>query len=669
MAILSNGDLAALPIGTSNAQAFSRNASDLDEVINGSSEIQTRTGKYILPLAEAIRRIGYEVPVAFTSGLLISRSTQTVTYSGSTYAANPASVPFTTTGTFSAGQWRMLSSVSLQDLANPAFGYGADLIAFSRLTSGAASRTARAKMADIISVKDFGAACNGSTDDSAALTAANTAASAAGLPLVIPGVMHIASAVAITAMIADTMGQIFTPTSLAVVASGQPLRPEWWGADRTNTSDSRAAFVKMFSQAQNRTVLLSGIYKFSAGITVDYGGLAGLNIVGTGASLLTSPALSYNKCALNFNGIPAGQTALLLWRIRGLQMRDFLISHDRGGAGTGISCHIKELDNFSISNVVMESRLGVGGIAWRLGDNDGSDCAFMGNMRNCKVYCNGPAFQIRPVCTTIDLENCYQIGGWFDITGAIYVKLTGCASESAALFGYVVNGSSGVYFDACAGEANGRGLFYVSSGSSGVTIINPYGYGNNASGAVQDGDLLYIDGSAGGNSGITVINPISIGSHANTTSCIGGNDAACYTEIVGTYSGTLLKGIGGSQAWRLHYVHITGELAKQPLSLSLTGWTVAGTAVVAASYIKTSARSADISVTVTPGAASTCAATKGTSYISLPFVSSQPAAVSVIDDNVTGYANGLITQSGTMWAPTISATAAPITFTASLKLA
>lgn len=566
-----------------------------------------------------------------------------------------------------AGAGQAAADALRTDLASSASGKGAEQVGFVQAGAQAVARTMSSKSRDIISAKDFGAACDGATDDSAALMAANTAANSAGLPLVVPGVMHIASAVTITAMIADTMGQIFTPTSLAIVASGQPLRPEWWGADRTNITDSRAAFVKMFSQAQNRTVMLSGIYKFSTGLTVDYGGLAGLNIVGTGASLLTSPALNYNKCALNFDGIAAGQTALLLQRIRGLHIRDFLISHHRGGAGGGITCHVTELDNFSVTNVPMESKLGSGGIGWRFGNNDGEDCAFMGAVRSCKVYSTGVSFQVRPLCTSITFENCYQIGGRFEMTGAIYMKFISCASEAAVFYGYEVANCTGVSFDACAGEANGRGVFYLSNGSSGITFINPFGANNNSSGIAQDGDLLYLDGSAGGNSGITVVNPVSVASHANTTSCIGGSDAACYTEILGTYSGTLLKGIGGSQAWKLGYVHITGELAKQPLTLSLTGWTSVGTPTVTASYVKTSARSVDVTVTVIPG--TSCAATKGASYISLPFISSQPAPVSVVDDSITGYANGLIAQSGTLWAPTIEATASPITFTASLKLA
>lgn len=120
--------LAALPVGTSNAQAFSRNASDLDSVVNGTSSVTTRTGRSVLSIDEAMRRIGYEPPVAFTSGLSIARATQTVIYSGLTYHANPVSVPFTTTGTFSAGQWLLISNITAQDLASTASGKGASLI-------------------------------------------------------------------------------------------------------------------------------------------------------------------------------------------------------------------------------------------------------------------------------------------------------------------------------------------------------------------------------------------------------------------------------------------------------------------------------------------------------------------------------------------------------------
>lgn len=93
------------------------NAQKLDEVINGSAEsFVDRRGVERLTLTGALRLIGFEAPVAFASGLSITRSTQTVTNSGNTYHADPASLPFTTTSTFNGAQWRLVSNVTQADL-------------------------------------------------------------------------------------------------------------------------------------------------------------------------------------------------------------------------------------------------------------------------------------------------------------------------------------------------------------------------------------------------------------------------------------------------------------------------------------------------------------------------------------------------------------------------
>lgn len=93
------------------------NAQKLDEVINGAAEsFVDRRGVERLTLTGALRLIGFEAPVAFASGLAITRSTQTVTNGGNTYHADPASLPFTTTGTFNGAQWRLVSNVTQADL-------------------------------------------------------------------------------------------------------------------------------------------------------------------------------------------------------------------------------------------------------------------------------------------------------------------------------------------------------------------------------------------------------------------------------------------------------------------------------------------------------------------------------------------------------------------------
>lgn len=95
------------------------NAQKLDEVVNGAADfIVDRKGVQRLTLTGALRLIGFEAPVAFSTGLSITRSTQTVTNGGNTYHADPASLPFTTTGTFNGAQWRLVSNVTQADLTS-----------------------------------------------------------------------------------------------------------------------------------------------------------------------------------------------------------------------------------------------------------------------------------------------------------------------------------------------------------------------------------------------------------------------------------------------------------------------------------------------------------------------------------------------------------------------
>ncbi len=114
------------------------NAQKLDELVNGTAEsFIDRRGVQRLTLTGALRLIGFEVPVAFASGLTITRSTQTVTNGGNTYHADPASLPFTTTSTFNGAQWRLASNVTTFDLvayAVPLVG-GAGTIEMAKLTT------------------------------------------------------------------------------------------------------------------------------------------------------------------------------------------------------------------------------------------------------------------------------------------------------------------------------------------------------------------------------------------------------------------------------------------------------------------------------------------------------------------------------------------------------
>lgn len=171
--------LAALPLGTTNAQAFASNAGNIDRLVNGTGAIATRNGKSLLTLDEALRRIGYETPVAFASGLSILRGSQTVINGGLTYHANPASLPFTTTGTFNSAQWLLVSNVTTQDLASTSTGKGLSMLGLQdsadyfppSVTTGEQALAHLGALAKRnANLRDFGAkADNGTTDCSTAL--------------------------------------------------------------------------------------------------------------------------------------------------------------------------------------------------------------------------------------------------------------------------------------------------------------------------------------------------------------------------------------------------------------------------------------------------------------------------------------------------------------------
>jgi len=88
--------------------------------------------------AAAVLSRGYEAPIAYTAGISLTRTTQTVSQLGVVYAPVMASLPFTTSGTFETAKFRVVQ------------GGGRD----------------------IVSVRDFGAVGDGVTPDQAAFVAA-----------------------------------------------------------------------------------------------------------------------------------------------------------------------------------------------------------------------------------------------------------------------------------------------------------------------------------------------------------------------------------------------------------------------------------------------------------------------------------------------------------------
>lgn len=216
------------------------NSEKLDEVVSGTGQYYTdrlgvnrRTLVGIEASADAVLSgLGYLPPVAYASGISLTLSTQTVEYNGEVYAPKVSALPFTTTtwATDSA-KLRLIQGVTAVDLAASG---GASLVGYMPAGTGAVGTTVRAKLRESVSVKDFGASLNGTTDDSTALFNANAAAVAAKVQLLIPGVMHIGTPTTISAPIADGMHQMFSVTSQVTINNGMPVRPDWFGSSAGN---------------------------------------------------------------------------------------------------------------------------------------------------------------------------------------------------------------------------------------------------------------------------------------------------------------------------------------------------------------------------------------------------------------------------------------------------
>ena len=97
----------------------------IDEFVNLQSPqtSPTRTGKTLDTLFgiteranDQVDRVGFEVPVAYTSGLVMSRTSQTVVFMNDVYHA--INVPFTTSGTFETNNFELLRAVTSSDLTH-----------------------------------------------------------------------------------------------------------------------------------------------------------------------------------------------------------------------------------------------------------------------------------------------------------------------------------------------------------------------------------------------------------------------------------------------------------------------------------------------------------------------------------------------------------------------
>lgn len=150
-------------------------ATDCDHIAAIATSTSTtatdRLGNTKKTLQGALLALGWQVPVAYTSGLSMTAGSQTVSYNGELYAPKIADLPFTTSGTFETAKFYVVPGGSIRsDLAETD---GSDLVGFTQSGTGAIARTVQDELRERVTVTQFGAiADNGVTDNYSAFVAA-----------------------------------------------------------------------------------------------------------------------------------------------------------------------------------------------------------------------------------------------------------------------------------------------------------------------------------------------------------------------------------------------------------------------------------------------------------------------------------------------------------------
>lgn len=258
------------PIGSTEAKDLFDNAQNFDRLVNDRSTpsypdrlgVARRTWWGMEQDFNAfLQSTQFEMPpLVYAAGLQILRSTQVVDRAGQLYRVLlPASFPVTLTGVWATDQTVLtpLSDSSLrQDLAAAT---GTDLISFQQSGVSAAVRSVTSRMRDWVSVKDFGAVGDGTTNDTAAVQAAIAAHSNIFFP---PGTYRLQA------------GLTSSNKALRLYGSGKSATILRWDTAVTNaiavTNSAGLGASSRFPFQINDMTLSAGVAAAGTAISLDY---------------------------------------------------------------------------------------------------------------------------------------------------------------------------------------------------------------------------------------------------------------------------------------------------------------------------------------------------------------------------------------------------------------
>lgn len=218
----------------------------------------------------------------------------------------------------------------------------AENVGYNEGQPGAVTYSVQKRLSQFVLITDFGAVCDGVTDDSAAVQDAIDAIGTDATTLFIPGPTLVSSSLTFGPNLevnflqggkiignAGTESIIFQKQIIAGVrpilancvattTTGVTIRPEWFGAVKDGTTDDLAAFENAFDFIQNTggvVQLEAGFYTISDQLNIGYNDIT---IQGAGNNVSWIKVTGANKNGLKVNGVVGTP-------IYNIMLRDFSI--------------------------------------------------------------------------------------------------------------------------------------------------------------------------------------------------------------------------------------------------------------------------------------------------------------------------------------------------------
>jgi parallel beta-helix repeat protein len=215
-------------------------------------------------------------------------------------------------------------------------------VSYKEGQSGSVTRTVQSKLQEWVSIEDFGAVCDGTTNDTSAVQAAINAIGSTAKTLLIPGPTKINANLTFAAgtqlffeqggKFIGTAGtevitlqraplakiqQIFD-TCAPISTAGMTVYPEWFGAVKDGSTNDLVAFQKALSFLQNTGGIIelqAGTYAIADELAIGYNRIT---IQGAGNNVSWVKVTGTNKNGIKINGVSGTP-------IRNVMLRDFSI--------------------------------------------------------------------------------------------------------------------------------------------------------------------------------------------------------------------------------------------------------------------------------------------------------------------------------------------------------